>query len=245
MKRETLFISDLHLTPQRPATLQRFLRFLAERAARAERLYILGDLFDAYLGDDDLASPNREVRSALKRLTASGTQVFFQPGNRDFLLGEGFGAATGVELLGDYTVIDLYGTPALLTHGDLLCTDDVQYQAARQKVRSPEWRRYALGKPLWMRRLYARWYRFKSTLDKSGKHHEIMDANPNTVITVMQAFGVHLLIHGHTHRPGLSQHGLGTETGIRIVLPEWDDRETVLCWNHEGYRQEPLDSRYT
>jgi len=236
VKQETLFISDLHLSPLRPATLGAFLEFVSGRAAGAERLYILGDLFDAYLGDDDLSPPHADIRQALKHLTAGGTQVFFQSGNRDFLLGQAFAEATGVVLLGDYALIDLYGNKALLTHGDLLCTDDTGYQAARLRVRTPEWRDYALGKPLWLRRLYARWYRWKSSLDKSGKSREIMDVNPDTVVGIMQARAVQLLIHGHTHRPGVYLHA--PAAGTRIVLPEWDDRARVLCWTPSGYNLE-------
>ncbi|NDG86609.1 MAG: UDP-2,3-diacylglucosamine diphosphatase [Gammaproteobacteria bacterium] len=175
MRQETLFISDLHLKASEPKSVQRFLSFLDNRASQAERLFILGDLFDAYLGDDDEGFPFGGVKKALKRLTDQGTLVYFQAGNRDFLVDQDFSHQTGVELLGDIAIIDLYGMPTLLMHGDLLCTDDLGYQNARIRVRTPEWRAYALGKPLWMRKLYARWYRFKSGLDKRGKTMEIMD----------------------------------------------------------------------
>lgn len=231
---ETLFVSDLHLSPLRPDTVRRFLQFLEQRAPGVERLYILGDLFDAYLGDDDDSRLNGAVRTALRRLAAAGTQVFFQHGNRDFLLGAAFAADTGVALLGDYAVIDLYGVPTLLTHGDLLCTDDVQYQAARARVRSEAWRRDALSRPLWLRRLYARWYRFKSGLDKSGKSREIMDVNQEAVVDAMRRHGVRHLIHGHTHRPGRHELAVDGEACERRVLPEWDGRETLLCWRQEG-----------
>lgn len=238
---ETLFISDLHLSPARPACTNRFIRFLAGRARTATQLYILGDLFDAYLGDDDRSSLNEQVRKALKALTDQGTGVAFQPGNRDFLLGQAFTRATGLVYLEDHCVIHLYGTPTLLMHGDLLCSDDVQYLTARRKVRTPEWQHTALSKPLWLRRLYARWYRFKSTLDKSGKRNEIMDVNLETVAETMQNFGVSVLIHGHTHRPGLNQPVIDPAVARRIVLPEWDGREAVLCCSADGYRLESLE----
>jgi len=237
-RRETLFVSDLHLTAARPETVSRFLKFLENRAPQSEQLFILGDLFDAYLGDDDLSSPYREIRVQLQQLTLGGTRVFFQAGNRDFLIGKGFSEATGVSLLGDYAIVDLYGTPTLLTHGDLLCTDDVGYQAARQRVRTPEWRAYAMGKPLWLRRLYARWYRFKSGRDKGGKTLEIMDANSDTILQTLRAHQVRRLVHGHTHRPGFHLIETPSERYERLVLPEWGKDEWLLVIDEKGARQE-------
>lgn len=240
MPSETLFISDLHLAASRPESVERFLEFIRHRVAGAESLYILGDLFDAYLGDDNDAWPFGVIKQVLKQRVEAGTAIFIQPGNRDFLLGERFQLETGCELLGDYALIDLYGTPTLLTHGDLLCTDDVQYQAARVRVRSPEWRAHALGKPLWMRQWYARWYRFKSGLDKGGKTREIMDVNMDTVRQVMRRYGVRRLIHGHTHRPAIHAFTLDGQTVERLVLPEWNGNEWLLCWNARGFHQETL-----
>jgi len=223
MSPETLFLSDLHLTTARPRSVARFLGFLAGRARGAERLYLLGDLFDAYIGDDDETAPNRAVKQALSRLAESGTSLFFQHGNRDFLVGRGFCAETGCTLLDDYAVVDLYGVRALLTHGDLLCTDDLQYQTARRRIRTDDWKRQALAKPLWLRQLYARWYRFKSGWDKGSKSEQIMDANPAAVAEVMQRFGTNLLIHGHTHRPGLHDLTLDGQPARRAVLAEWTE----------------------
>ncbi|MGX2040851.1 UDP-2,3-diacylglucosamine diphosphatase [Methylocaldum sp. MU1018] len=241
MKHETLFISDLHLSSARPEITQRFLQFLGCRARESGRLYILGDLFDAYLGDDDDFSPNREVKAAFKSLTDSGTKVYFQHGNRDFLLGNRFARETGVSLLSDYEVIDLYGVSTLITHGDLLCTDDVLYQRARERVRTEAWKRAALSKPLWLRRLYARWYRFKSGLDKRGKTAEIMDVNPEAVKATMRRYGVNRLIHGHTHRPAVHDLEIENKRCRRFVLPEWGRNETVLCWNQEGFHTEAIE----
>lgn len=242
MRQESLFISDLHLTANRPEVVERFLHFCDQRAQGAERLYLLGDLFDAYIGDDNRAWPFNAIKASLKRLTDAGTTVFFQHGNRDFLVGELFARETGAHLLGDYEIIDLYGQSALVTHGDLLCTDDVQYQAARARVRSPEWKANALGKPLWLRKLYARWYRYKSGLDKGAKTHDIMDVNGTAVDSVMQGHGVCLLIHGHTHRPGIHRFQLNGVEAQRVVLPEWDGREWVLCWTANGPNQESLNA---
>lgn len=231
MKPETLFISDLHLSANLPDRTLHFLAFIERRARGVERLYILGDLFDAYIGDDDDTSPYREVKQALRQLTDSGTAVFFQQGNRDFLIGEEFCRATGANLLGDYAVIDLYGHPALITHGDLLCTDDILYQQARLRVRSDVWKRRALAKPLWLRQIYARWYRFKSRLDKAKKSAEIMDVNPDTVLTQLRRFGVTTLIHGHTHRPAVHRFMLDGREAQRFVLAEWTTTGQALCWS--------------
>lgn len=243
MNPELLFISDLHLSAARPEAVRRFLAFLGRRASGAEALYILGDLFDAYIGDDDDRFPNAEIKRALRILTVNGTAVLFQHGNRDFLLGERFCRETGVELLDDYAVLDVHGTPTLVTHGDLLCSDDVAYQAARQRVRAPEWKRNALAKPLFARRWYARWYRIKSGWDKKGKTAEIMDVNHETVAETMQRFRVLRLIHGHTHRPAVHKIRLGARAGRRFVLAEWADGRagSVLAWSRDGYRIEEVD----
>ncbi|CAG0973712.1 UDP-2,3-diacylglucosamine hydrolase [Gammaproteobacteria bacterium] len=230
MPQETLFISDLHLSAARPDITRRFLWFIENRAQGAERLYILGDLFDAYIGDDDNSSPNSEVKAALKKLTDSGTAVFFQHGNRDFLVGGQFADETGAALLGDWAVIDLYGEDALITHGDLLCTDDTLYQAARLRVRAEGWKRNALSKPLFVRQLYARWYRFKSGLDKGKKTLEIMDANPDAVSDAMRQHGVQTLIHGHTHRPAVHDLEIDGKPAKRFVLAEWNATGQVLRW---------------
>ncbi|MCX7110702.1 MAG: UDP-2,3-diacylglucosamine diphosphatase [Proteobacteria bacterium] len=234
MHAETLFISDIHLSAARPETTRRFLSFLKGRALGAGRLYILGDLFDAYIGDDDNAAPNREIKTALRRLVDLGTAVFFLHGNRDFLVGEGFCRETGVCLLGDYAIIDLYGESALITHGDLLCTDDILYQEARIRVRADAWKRHALAKPLLVRQWYARWYRFKSGLDKGKKNREIMDANPQAVIETLREFGVSILLHGHTHRPAVHEMNVDGKPARRFVLAEWKDTGQVLCWGGKG-----------
>lgn len=232
------FISDLHLTANRPATVHRFLNFLATRANEADAVYILGDLFDAYIGDDNPAWPFDAIRQSIRRLTDQGTRVFVQQGNRDFLLGARFGKETGATLLGDYAIINLYGTLTLLTHGDLLCTDDVQYQSARQRIRTKAWKAHALSRPLWMRQLYARWYRFRSGRNKSAKSREIMDVNQDSVIETMRQHAVTRLIHGHTHRPAVHEFTVDGQAAQRFVLPEWAGQEWVLRWDEDGYQQE-------
>ena len=235
MHAETLFISDLHLSAARPEITRCFLSFIEGRAQSAQRLYILGDLFDAYIGDDDNSAPNREVKFALRRLVNSGTSVYFQHGNRDFLVGERFCQETGVGLLDDFAVIDLYGEPALLTHGDLLCTDDILYQDARVRVRTEEWKRKALAKPLFIRQLYARWYRFKSGLHKGRKTLAIMDVNPQAIIESLRGQeGVSILIHGHIHRPAVHEFDADGKPARRFVLAEWWESGQVLCWRGKG-----------
>lgn len=236
-----LFISDLHLSLEKPEITRRFLNFLENRAAGAEALYILGDLFDAWIGDDDPTPPNGKIRRQLKQLTDSGTKVYLQPGNRDFLLGERFCRDTGVTLLGDYQVIDLYGIPTLLTHGDLLCTDDLPYQAFRAKSHTPEWMRSVLSKPLLLRLLAARWYRLRSFWHKRKKSQEIMDVNQQTVIRVMQEHACKRLIHGHTHRPAVHEFRIAGDAARRFVLAAWSkEAGQVLCWTPQEYRIETI-----
>ncbi len=241
MNKDILFISDLHISLDKPEITRRFLDFLEQRATKAEAIYILGDLFDAWIGDDDPTPPNNKIRRHLKQLTGSGTKVYFQQGNRDFLLGDKFCQETGVTLIDDYVVIDLYGIPTLLTHGDLLCTDDLPYQAFRAKSHTPEWKRYVLSKPLLLRLLMARWYRFRSHFHKRKKTQEIMDVNQDTVVTVMQKHNCLRLIHGHTHRPGVHNFEINGQPAQRFVLSAWRrDVAEVLRWDHNGYRIEAI-----
>ncbi|CAG1023057.1 UDP-2,3-diacylglucosamine hydrolase [Patescibacteria group bacterium] len=241
MKQNILFISDLHLSLDKPDITKRFLDFLQHRAINAASVYILGDLFDAWIGDDDYTAPNKKIRTALKKLTDSGTEVFLQQGNRDFLLGEKFCYETGVVLLPDYAVIDLHGTPTLITHGDLLCTDDIPYQAFRVKSRTPEWQADVLSKPLLLRLLAARWYRVRSFWHKRKKSDDIMDINQETVINIMQKYKVLRLIHGHTHRPNVHSFDLNGQMAERFVLAAWTkNRGEILCWEKTNYRIEVI-----
>ena len=239
MTQEILFISDLHLALDKPEITRRFLAFLQNRAPKAAAVYILGDLFDAWIGDDDPTPPNSKIRKQLKQLTASGTPVYLQPGNRDFLLGERFCKDTGVILLDDYVVIDIHGTPTLLTHGDLLCTDDLAYQAFRVKSHTPKWRQSVLSKPLLLRLLAARWYRLRSYFHKRKKSQAIMDVNQDAVLRVMQEHNSLRLIHGHTHRPDVHDFEIDGQPAQRFVLAAWSkEAGGVLCWNSESYRIE-------
>ncbi len=239
---ESLFISDLHLTPERPGTLTLFNRFLQEKAVSADQLYILGDLFDAWIGDDFDAPPIPDILSALSRLSSTGVELYFMRGNRDFLVGEGFAAATGCTLLNDPCTIEVTGSRALLMHGDLLCSDDLDYQAARKLVRNPAFIADLLAKPIPERIALAAEYRKRSGEATSMKAAEIMDVNQETVENYMLEAGVELLIHGHTHRPDHHRFQLGGQPARRIVLPEWhEDHAGFLRVLDAGLTTEPFD----
>jgi len=241
MYSKTLFISDLHLTLERPEITHKFIIFLQSRAKSAKCLYILGDLFDTWIGDDDFSPPIKSVKKALKQLTEQGTSIFYIHGNRDFLIGQRFSKESGVTLLDEYTVIDLYGTPTLLTHGDLLCTDDLPYQEFRRQSHSLAWQKNVLSKPLLLRLLYARWYRLRSYFHKRKKSQDIMDVNHETVKRVMQQYQVTQLIHGHTHKPAVHKLKINQKTAHRFVLAEWKkEQASFLCWSASGYKFEDI-----
>jgi len=241
VNKDILFISDLHISLDKPEITRRFLAFLKTRAPQAAALYILGDLFDAWIGDDDSTPPNNAIRKQLKQLIDSGTAVYLQQGNRDFLLGKQFCEDTGVTLLDEYAVIDLHGIPTLLTHGDLLCTDDLPYQAFRAKARTQTWQNNVLSKPLLVRLLVARWYRVRSYFHKRRKKPEIMDVNQDTVISVMREHNCLRLIHGHTHRPAVHNFEINGKPAQRFVLAAWSkDTGDALCWSNQDYHIEVI-----
>jgi UDP-2,3-diacylglucosamine hydrolase len=239
---EILFISDLHLSAQRPRTVDLFVRFAQERAPEAEAVYILGDLFDAWVGDDDDNAPAPAVREALRALTRRGVAVVFQGGNRDFLIGERFATETGASLLGDEAVIDLYGVSTLLMHGDLLCTDDHDYQAARRLLRSPAFVGDFLAKPLAERLVLAAEYRRRSGEAISLKADDIMDVNEEAVADVLRRHGATRLVHGHTHRPGWHTLLVDDRPAERLVLGEWhEDRGYALSASPDGLAVESFE----
>ncbi len=236
MKTEIFFISDLHLALEKPEITTKFLYFLQHHATNAKALYILGDLFDVWVGDDDFTPPINKLKQELKRLTLNGTEIFLQAGNRDFLLGSKFCTETGITLLSDYAVIELNGVKTLLTHGDLLCTDDLPYQAFRQKSHTVEWQENVLSKPLLLRLLVARWYRIRSFFHKKNKSAKIMDVNQQTVESVMREYHVLRLIHGHTHRPAIHDFNLDNQAVQRFVLTEWKKQPVhLLGWNNKHF----------
>ena len=237
-----LFISDLHLDPDRPVVTRLFRSYLDDQTATLETLYILGDLFEAWIGDDDDSEPAGTVIDTLRDLTDRGVAVRFIHGNRDFLLGEKFATASGIELLPEATVIDLYSVPTLIMHGDTLCTDDTDYQAFRTQVRSPQWQQAMLARPLSERRLYARQLRAESQRAGQQKAESITDVNDDAVIEALQHYQVRQLIHGHTHRPAIHELTVGDEPARRIVLGDWYQQGSVLiCTPDNGCRLEQLD----
>ncbi|WP_372777657.1 UDP-2,3-diacylglucosamine diphosphatase [Litorivivens sp.] len=230
----TLFISDLHLDEKRPDIFRAFLHFLNDKAAKAETLYVLGDLFEAWVGDDDDATLARNSVAAFRKLSDSGTQLYFLHGNRDFLLGKRFAEETGGTLLSDPCKIELYGTPTLLMHGDSLCTADTEYQKLRQQLRSQEWQQQLLSQPLAARRQLAEQLRMASSEATSNKAEDIMDVTPAEVLTALSEHGCKRLIHGHTHRPARHALKIDGQDAERIVLGDWD--------SHLWYLQASADS---
>jgi UDP-2,3-diacylglucosamine hydrolase len=214
-----LFISDLHLQPSQPKTCAAFVAFLERHAMAAQSLYILGDLFEYWVGDDDLASPfNEEVSAALARVSAAGVALYWIAGNRDFLVGPGFAAATGATLLTEPFVATIAGQRIALLHGDAQCTDDVGYMEFRAQVRQPAWQQQFLALPLVQRHAIVAGLRKDSQALQSAKSTEIMDVAPQAIAAVFDSTKTTLMIHGHTHRPALHAQGRTR----RYVLPDWD-----------------------
>ena len=231
----SLFISDLHLIQDRPAANERFFEFLEKQARGAAALYILGDFFEYWIGDDDLADPfNAVIAGLLRDLTRSGTPLYLMHGNRDFLLGERFCAATGGQLLEDPSVIDFGKEKLLLMHGDTLCTDDLDYQNWRRTARSAAWQKEFLSKSIPERRAAVMGLREKSIEVVKAKPADIMDVNAGAVEEAFRRHGVKRLIHGHTHRPGRHALKVDGRACERWVLPDWYDRGGYLAWNNRG-----------
>lgn len=228
----TLFIADLHLDDSRPHITSLFENFLAsDEVRRADALYILGDLVEAWIGDDDDAELPQRIARATRAVRDAGVPVYFMVGNRDFLLGEAFAERAGLTLLEDGTVHDLYGKRTLLMHGDALCTDDVAYQTVRRNVRTPEWKAQVLSMSLDARRAFAAKAREDSRAHTGSTKETIMDVNADAVAEAMRAAGVRHLIHGHTHRPAVHHLDLDGHTAERIVLGDWYEQGSVLRVN--------------
>lgn len=232
----TLFISDLHLDSVRPGITELFLKFLREDARRAERLYILGDFFEAWVGDDDDDPHHARVMAGLKGLTDAGVPVLLMHGNRDFLIGEAFVQKTGVKLLPDPTLVDLYGQPTLLIHGDTLCIDDKEYQMVRRMLRDPAWQKDYLAKPLAERKTIAAHARAESKAHTAAQADYIMDVNQKAVEDLMRKHQVSRLIHGHTHRPAVHHFTSDGKKKERIVMGDWYEQSSQLSWTPEGGR---------
>ena len=233
----TLFLSDLHLSPASPAAVAAFEAFARGPARNAAAVYVLGDLFDVWVGDDQLRSRfYRRIGQQLRAIHDAGAALYVARGNRDFLIGEGFAGATGATLLDERTVLDVGGAPTLLMHGDELCTDDVAYQQFRTRTRTPQWRAWILSKPYWQRRAIGLYLRLRSRRATAHKDELIMDVSADAVTAAFRQYGVRRLIHGHTHRP--ARHEL-TVDGVpreRFVLAAWHDDGHYLEVDDAGAR---------
>lgn len=237
----TRFISDLHLEESRPDITDAFLAFLQDKAMGIDAIYILGDFFEAWIGDDERTPLQETIAAALSKVKASGTAIYFMHGNRDFLIGEDYCSRAGATLLDDPSVVELYGTPYLLMHGDSLCTADVEYQKFRANMRNPQWQKMMLQRPLEDRKQMARQLREISMAKNKGKEESIMDVTPEEVVRELETHGVQNMIHGHTHRP--AEHDL-TANGApakRIVLGDWHEN---VWWLDVKPDQKPVLNKH-
>nr|WP_218177010.1 UDP-2,3-diacylglucosamine diphosphatase [Pseudomonas gingeri] len=236
-----MLISDLHLEEERPDITRAFLDFLAGRARSAQALYILGDFFEVWIGDDAMTPFQRSICAALRALSDSGTQVFLMHGNRDFLLGKAFCKAAGATLLKDPSVVRMNDEPVLLMHGDSLCTRDEAYMRLRRYLRNPITLFILRHLPLRTRHKLARKLRSESRAQTPMKANDIVDVTPDEVVQVMQQHGVQTLIHGHTHRPAIHKLQLGAQAAKRIVLGDWDRQGWALQVDDQGFQLAAFD----
>ena len=230
----TLFIADLHLQTEEPAITAGFLRFLRGEAKSADALYILGDLFEAWIGDDDPNPLHREMAAAIHALVDSGVPCYFIHGNRDFLIGKRYARESGMTLLPEEQVLDLYGRKVLIMHGDTLCTDDTGYLAFRAKVHTPWIQKVFLALPLFIGNRIAARMRAGSKAANSSKSMTIMDVNPQAVVRVMEKHDVQWLIHGHTHRPDVHSLIANGQPAHRVVLGAWHSEGSMVKVTPEG-----------
>ncbi|MGE7959584.1 UDP-2,3-diacylglucosamine diphosphatase [Pseudomonas sp. NPDC089530] len=236
-----LLISDLHLEEERPDITRAFLDLLGGRARSAQALYILGDFFEVWIGDDAMTPYQLSICQALRELSDSGTQVFLMHGNRDFMLGKAFCKAAGATLLQDPSVVDFYGEPVLLMHGDSLCTRDEAYMRLRRYLRNPLSLWILRHLPLRTRRKLARKLRNESRAQTRMKANDIVDVTPDEVPRIMQAFKVRTLVHGHTHRPAIHKLQIGEQAAKRIVLGDWDRQGWALQVDEQGMQLGAFD----
>ncbi|MDH4108955.1 MAG: UDP-2,3-diacylglucosamine diphosphatase [Gammaproteobacteria bacterium] len=229
-----LFVSDLHCEAGREGIGDQFCQFLRTEARDADALYILGDLFESWIGDDDPNPHYARIKDGLSALTRTGVPVYFMHGNRDFMIGPAFAADTGVRLLPDPLIADLYGERVLLSHGDAWCTDDHEYQALRRMTRDPQWQAMILGKSLAERQAIAAQARAESKARSAMKADEIMDVNAAAIAEAFRSSGVSTILHGHTHRPAMHELEVDGRRCRRIVLGDWYEQGSVLRWAPDG-----------
>ena len=236
----TLFISDLHLQAERPEIGEQFLTFLGGDARQADALYILGDLFEVWLGDDDPNPYYTRMKSALREVVDAGVSTFFMHGNRDFLVGETFARETGVSILSDPVLVNLHGASVLLSHGDVFCTDDIQYQQLRAMTRDPQWQADFREKSIEDRTAIAVEVRQQSLEYGKNLDEEIADVNNDAIVEVLRKYDAEILLHGHTHRPAVHKLDLGERIATRIVLGDWFEQGSVVRWDVDGPRLQSL-----
>ncbi len=230
------FISDLHISAERPSSITLFADFMEKSGCQLESIYILGDLFDYWIGDDASSALGFDlVEQALKHTTDSGTAVYFIAGNRDFLVGQDFADRTGVVLLQDMTVLEIENQRVMIAHGDRFCTDDSSYQAAREQFLDPAWQKAFLEKPIEQRKAIAVDLRAQSEQSKQHKPEQLMDVNPQEIQRVIEEYDLDLLIHGHTHRPYVHQLEYNGKACRRYVLGEWTKDRSVMYGNKGQY----------
>ena len=230
----TLFISDLHLDADRPEIAAQFTHFLRTEIADVDALFILGDLFESWVGDDDPNVHYAAIKSELQEVVKAGVPVFFMHGNRDFMIGDRFSMETGVQLLPDPIVVGLYGDDVLLSHGDAYCTDDVKYQSIRTMTRDPDWQSMMLRKPLAERQAFAAQAREDSKAHGESLQEEISDVNDAAIEGAFRSHNVRLMLHGHTHRPAVHEHSIDGESVKRIVLGDWFEQASFVRWDDNG-----------
>lgn len=240
LNKPTYLLSDLHLEAGKPHFTSIFFRFLRGPARTASAIYLLGDIFEVWIGDDDPASLVSQVATEIRAVVDAGVPVYFMHGNRDFLLGQAYASRCGIELIQDPSVVELGGHTTVLGHGDIYCIDDEKYQAFRKKSRDPKWQSMVLSWPLWRRRLTARFARYmsqrnyKKKLKQTGDPAQIADASPAAVTADLKRYGASRLIHGHTHRPAEHQHDVYGKPGLRIVLSDWREQGEALSVLPDG-----------
>ena len=228
------FISDLHISEAQSEIGEQFIDFLGHHALKYNALYILGDLFEYWLGDDDINPYLNKIKKALKDYTQSGIPTYFIHGNRDFLIGKRFSAETGIKILSDPTIIQIYNEDILISHGDLFCTDDISYQATRELTRDPKWQNMMLNKSLEERKAFAYEARLKSKNHMKDLASKITDVNQSEITNTFKKFNLKTIIHGHTHRPAIHNTKINNIEHKRIVLGDWYDQGSCLEWDESG-----------
>lgn len=230
----TLFVSDLHIEADRPDIANQFLQFLETEALNADALYILGDLFEFWVGDDDPNEHYAWIKQGLRKLTKKNIPVFFMHGNRDFMIGQDFADETGITILTDPYVVEIHGETVLLSHGDIYCTDDIQYQAVRKMTRDPKWQAMMLTRPLEERISFSEQARADSKAHGDNIDQAITDVNQAAIKSALRQANVTLMLHGHTHRPAVHEIEVDGKQARRIVLGDWYQHGSVVRWDRNG-----------